>query len=373
MDAEEIQHDNDCLVISIDIVDCPMAEIPLTEVFDVLTMSLLDNYHNVIRDSVLQQLEDTTWLERQSKSSLLRARYAVYHQRTESKLISLRKPALQRLITQALRYNSGVHHPIKVPVFIRFLMPDNALPSPQRHSSNKRNQTFFNDQRPTSRGVPNVVTLHSPLSHRSEALLDAPPRAAEAGYIIGSNHSDPVEVYRNDRSTTGDVTTTSPCYKQCRMLTGAFSNACCEIDYVQVSTSLLLQPESVRATTQTRSVAETVSPCVALADVIQSLLLSGNGPVVSLATVVTTQASSGPVAIATIGTPPINDIATPMPSWTANTLLSPLPPAAGNVTDGWATLGMPYVPGMAADGNRLLLPINMRFKPVDRGRPPTDV
>ena len=50
--AKEIQHDNDCLVITIDIVDCPMAEIPLTEVFDVPTMSLLDNYHAMIRDSV---------------------------------------------------------------------------------------------------------------------------------------------------------------------------------------------------------------------------------------------------------------------------------------------------------------------------------
>jgi hypothetical protein len=71
MDAEEVQCDNDYLVITIDIVDCPMAEIPLTEVFDVLTMSLLDNYHDVICNSVLQQLEDTTWLERESRSSLL--------------------------------------------------------------------------------------------------------------------------------------------------------------------------------------------------------------------------------------------------------------------------------------------------------------
>jgi hypothetical protein len=59
-DAEEIQYDNDCLVISINIVDCPMAEIPLTEVFDVPTKSLVDNYHNVIRGSVWQQLGHTT-------------------------------------------------------------------------------------------------------------------------------------------------------------------------------------------------------------------------------------------------------------------------------------------------------------------------
>ncbi len=61
-DAEEIQYNNDCLVITINIVDCPMAEILLTEVFNITTMSLLDNYHDVIRDTVLQQLEDTTWL-----------------------------------------------------------------------------------------------------------------------------------------------------------------------------------------------------------------------------------------------------------------------------------------------------------------------
>ena len=63
-DAGEIRHDDDCLVITIDIVDCPMAEIPLTEVFNAPTMTLLDNYHEVIRDSVLQQLQDTTWLSK---------------------------------------------------------------------------------------------------------------------------------------------------------------------------------------------------------------------------------------------------------------------------------------------------------------------
>ncbi|KAI2496362.1 hypothetical protein MHU86_18141 [Fragilaria crotonensis] len=80
-------------------------------------------------------------------------------------------------------------------------------------------------------------------------------------------------------------------------------------------------------------------------------------------------ASSGLVAVAKIGTPPNNNIATQMPIWPAAALLSPFPPAEGTMTDSRATLGMPYVPGMAADGNRLLLPINMRFKPVDRGRP----
>jgi hypothetical protein len=71
-----------------------------------------------------------------------------------------------------------------------------------------------------------------------------------------------------------------------------------------------------------------------------------------------------------IGTPPNNDIATAMPICPAVILLPLSPPAEGTATDSWATLVTPFVPGMAADGNRLLLPINMRFKPVDRGRPP---
>jgi hypothetical protein len=61
-DAEEVQYDNDCLVITIDVVDCSMAEIPITEVFDVPTMSLPDNYHYMIRNSVQQRLEDTSYL-----------------------------------------------------------------------------------------------------------------------------------------------------------------------------------------------------------------------------------------------------------------------------------------------------------------------
>jgi hypothetical protein len=77
--AGELRHDNDCLVITINIVDCPMAEIPLTEVFNVLTMTLLDNYPDVIRDSVLQQLQDTTWLSEDLIPSLTDSGFGMYY------------------------------------------------------------------------------------------------------------------------------------------------------------------------------------------------------------------------------------------------------------------------------------------------------
>jgi hypothetical protein len=90
-DAEEIQYNNDCLVITINIVDCPMTEIPLTEVFNITTMSFLDNYHNVICDTVLQQLEDTTWLSEDQLPTLTDPGFGMYHARNRNSVISLIK------------------------------------------------------------------------------------------------------------------------------------------------------------------------------------------------------------------------------------------------------------------------------------------
>ena len=89
VDAEEVQYENDCLVITIDIVDCQMAEIPLTEVFNVPTVSLTENYHDIIRDSVLQQLEDTTWLSGDLLPTLTDPGFGMYHDRSRNSVILL--------------------------------------------------------------------------------------------------------------------------------------------------------------------------------------------------------------------------------------------------------------------------------------------
>ncbi|KAI2495081.1 hypothetical protein MHU86_19436 [Fragilaria crotonensis] len=129
-DAGELRHDDDCLVVTIDIVDCPMAEIPLTEVFNVLTKTLLDNYHDVIRDSVLQQLQDTTWLSEDLIPLLTDSGFGMYHARDRNHIISLRKPALQRLINQRLKDRSRPSDLVHVPVLIRFLMSAIDIPKP---------------------------------------------------------------------------------------------------------------------------------------------------------------------------------------------------------------------------------------------------
>jgi hypothetical protein len=156
MDAKEIQYDNDCLVITIDIVDCPMAEIPLMEVFNVLTMSLLDTYHEVIRNSVLQQLQDTTWLSEDLLPSLIDPGFGMYHARDRNSIISLRKPALQRLIIERLKDRSRPLSLVHVPVLIRFLIPDVDIPKPPG-SSAASGTAHESRSRRSRRGPPSVI------------------------------------------------------------------------------------------------------------------------------------------------------------------------------------------------------------------------
>ena len=128
--AGEIRYDDDCLVMTIDIVDCPMAEIPLTDVFDVPTMTLCETYHDEIRKSVLQQLQDTTWLSEDLLPSLVDPGFGMYHAHDRNSISLLRKPALQRLIKQRLQGCSQLSDLVHVPILIRFLIPDADIPKP---------------------------------------------------------------------------------------------------------------------------------------------------------------------------------------------------------------------------------------------------
>ncbi|KAI2512048.1 hypothetical protein MHU86_2336 [Fragilaria crotonensis] len=161
VDAEEVQYDNDCLVITIDIVDCPMAEIPLTEIFDVPTMSLTETYHDTIRNCVLQQLEDTTWLSEELLPTLTDPGFGMYHARSRNSVISLRKPALQRLIVQRLKERSRPSDIVHVPIMIRFLLPDIDIPKPPGSSASS--QSTHESRSHRSRQGPSVVDTSAPM------------------------------------------------------------------------------------------------------------------------------------------------------------------------------------------------------------------
>ncbi|KAI2512050.1 hypothetical protein MHU86_2338 [Fragilaria crotonensis] len=90
---EESNHEDDFVILTVDIDDCPIAELPLTEIYDVSTSLLKDDYLDTLRKYITQQLEDTAWLEDQSVSPLFDAGFATFHRRANGDILSLRKPA----------------------------------------------------------------------------------------------------------------------------------------------------------------------------------------------------------------------------------------------------------------------------------------
>ena len=95
-DAEEALRLHDCFLINLKIDDCPMAEIPLGDLFDLATSTLLDDYQAVLRGTIVEMLEDTTWLSTTTMTGLLEAGYGMYHVREGGLVILLRRAALQQ-------------------------------------------------------------------------------------------------------------------------------------------------------------------------------------------------------------------------------------------------------------------------------------
>ena len=129
VNAEELHHPDDFVVVTVDIEDCPLAELPLAEIFDVTTSTLNIDYLVTLREYITQQLEDTSWLDDQSMTPLFDAGFATFFRKPNGDIVSMRKPALQRLIAQTLRDRTDNLSPISIPIFIRFLIPDNTRPT----------------------------------------------------------------------------------------------------------------------------------------------------------------------------------------------------------------------------------------------------
>jgi hypothetical protein len=165
-----------------------MAEIPLTEVFDVLTMSLLDTYHDVIRESVLQQLQDTTWLLEDLLPSLTDPCFGMYHARNRNSTISLQKLTLQRLIVQRLKNRSCPSNIVHVPILIRFLIPDVDIPKAPGSSAASGSVRESHSQR-SRRGPPSEIDTSNPVDVpfvADNVLADADTPVPPIGANIGA-------------------------------------------------------------------------------------------------------------------------------------------------------------------------------------------
>ena len=60
--AEELtRHPDDFIVVTVDA--CPLVEFPLYEIYEDATNKLKDDYMATLREYLIQQREDTSWLD----------------------------------------------------------------------------------------------------------------------------------------------------------------------------------------------------------------------------------------------------------------------------------------------------------------------
>jgi hypothetical protein len=124
----ELNHPDDFVILTIDVADSPSAKLRLTEIYNVETSTLNDDYLLVLQDYITQQLENTHGLGKLSRSRLLDARICTKHCRDNGVLVSLRKPATERLIQQTIRGRLDVIHPVSVSILIQFKTPGFRIP-----------------------------------------------------------------------------------------------------------------------------------------------------------------------------------------------------------------------------------------------------
>jgi hypothetical protein len=125
-------------------------------------------------------------------------------------------------------------------------------------------------------------------------------------------------------------------------------------------------PDGDTAQKHTSSAADAVSPQTKLAAAMQCLPYIWNVPVVSVRNVVATLACSGRIVIGAIDTTPSQGIAISLSILTAILFLFPALSTGGTLTDTAVFTCLMFSQWLLH--NRLLLPINMRFQPIDRGR-----
>lgn len=134
----ELNHPDDFVILTVDVADSPIAEVRLSEIYNVETSTMNNDYLLIFQAYIDLQLENTHELSNQSRSRLLVSRFIPLHCRENGDLLSLRKPALERLIQQTIRSRVDAFNPISVSIRIQFKTPGWCIPkhahgSPQSH------------------------------------------------------------------------------------------------------------------------------------------------------------------------------------------------------------------------------------------------
>ena len=120
----ELNHPDDLVILTVDVADSPIAELRLSEIYNIDTSTIYDDHLLVFKDYITFQLEKTYGLDDNSRLRLLDARFCIFHCRANGDLLSLRKPALERLFRQSIKNRLDNLSPIAVSILIRFKVPD---------------------------------------------------------------------------------------------------------------------------------------------------------------------------------------------------------------------------------------------------------
>lgn len=129
---EYFDHSDDFFVIRADIDDSPSVEIPLIELFDLATFTLVESYQHVLDDYVIELLEDTTWVDGPSFSRLLGAGYGVCREMETGRFHAMKRRDLQSFILQNLRNCNANDCYFEVPLIIKFSVSNADLPHHHR-------------------------------------------------------------------------------------------------------------------------------------------------------------------------------------------------------------------------------------------------
>ena len=123
-----VEPPDDFVILTVDLADSPIAELRLTEIYNVETSTVNDDYLLIFQEYVTLQLENTYGLGNRSKSRMLDARLCTLHRRANGNLFSLRKPAMERLIRQTIQNRVDALRPVSVSILIQFKMPGFRIP-----------------------------------------------------------------------------------------------------------------------------------------------------------------------------------------------------------------------------------------------------
>jgi hypothetical protein len=124
----ELNHPDDFVILTVDVADSPIAELRLSEIYDVKTSTMNDDYLLVFKEYVALQLKATFGLCDRYKLRLLDSHVIPLHCRANGDVVSLRKPAMERLIRQTLQSRLDICSPVSASILIQFKTPGLRIP-----------------------------------------------------------------------------------------------------------------------------------------------------------------------------------------------------------------------------------------------------